>query len=1085
MNTLQNFHTRPDWENFDLTSINREPPHTRWGAYENERQALKRAPSKYLKSLNGTWQFKLYPNPGAIDDFYSSSYQAQGFSPITVPGNWEVQGFGKPIYTNVIYPWNLETDENYALRARNGTQVPNPPYVPADNPTGCYRLSFTLPRHFTPRESTARPVARGTGRGAGREVFIRFEGVETVFYLWVNGNPVGYSQDSKLPAEFNITPYLVKGENLLALQVIRFADSTYLEDQDYWYLSGVFRNVWLIAKPRLRIDDYKISALPVPGSGDGLFSADVVVSRAPDFAACKVRGALYDGTEKIGEAVSDVRASAEYRNDTVPSANTARVTFKLKGIEAWSPASPKLYTAVFTLIDPSGLDIDHESCRVGFKSIEVRSGVVYLNGERLVIFGVNRHEHAWKHGRAVPVSHMREELRQMKLMNINAVRTCHYPDSPDWYDLCDELGILLVCETDLETHGVSGALSHIPALAPAYVERAMRMVLNYKNHVSIYSWSLGNESGTGANHAAMYGFVKEYDTTRLCQYEAGSPGKNISDVRGRMYAPVESILTMLADPNDERPVILVEYLYQIMNSGGGLANFVRLVSQFPRFQGGFVWDWQDKCLVGKSPEGREFFAYGGDFDEPFVEHSAPRFMTNNGVVLPDLTWKPVAYELKQAYCPLLIEKPNPYISRGGPVPETLFTVRRLSRLSEDEALGGLDCVALIREDGLLIAEKPVALPTLPAGAGEQFTFDPALKKKPGKEYSITFSLRQKKKTFYGPRGRELGAYQFLLAQAPTPPASSTAPTAALPKHAASKPSATPTSAAPTSGGAVSLVESAGSYKLTQQGLSVEIQRETGLITELEKNGTAYVIRGFTPTLKRPLTGLDCQKGWGWYEEYARTRDLEPSILSSRLLEGKEGAALEFEFTMGGSRESPPVGGTLRYFLSAAGTINVACDFYIDRSLTALARVGLELVLPGGFENIRYYGYGPVENYPDRMLQAILAVHTSTVSAQHFPFVPPAENGGHEGTRWLCFTGKDKEQLRISSRQPFHFDAHHNSADDYIAAAHDHQLIRRAETFVHIDAAHGPIGSDMAWSSVMPAAHALGGGTYHLSFTLEL
>ncbi|MDR0669274.1 MAG: DUF4981 domain-containing protein [Treponema sp.] len=1056
MNERQDFHTKPDWENFDVTSINREASHTRWGAYESEKQAADRAPSAYVRSLNGTWRFRLYPNPGAVDDFYRPAYKPEGFAAITVPGNWELQGFGKPIYTNYIYPWNLETDENYALRAGKDKLVPNPPYVPADNPTGCYRLDFTVPRNFT-----------------GRDVFIRFEGVETVFYLWVNGKPVGYSQDSKLPAEFNITPYLVRGENLLALEVIRFADSTYLEDQDYWYLSGIFRNVWLIAKPRLHIGDYKITALPLPGSESGIFSADVVVSRSPGFAACKVRVSLYDGSEKIGEGVSTVRADAEYRTDTVPTANTARVTMCPRGIKPWSPATPKLYTAVFTLIGAKGTEIDHESCRIGFKIIEVHSGVVYLNGERLVIFGVNRHEHAWNYGRAVPVPHMREEIRQMKLMNINAVRTCHYPDSPDWYDLCDELGILLVCEADVETHGVMGALSHNPALAGNYVERAMRMVLNYKNHVSIYSWSLGNESGTGANHAAMYGFVKEYDKTRLCQYEAGSPGKNISDVRGRMYASLDNILAMLTDPSDDRPVILVEYLYQIMNSGGGLDNFVRLVSRFPRFQGGFVWDWQDKCLAGKpvggadSGGGKEFFAYGGDFNEPFVEHTVPRFMTNNGVVLPDLTWKPVAHELKQAYCPLIIEKPNPYGSRSGPVSENQFIVRRLTRLWGDEDSGDLDCTAVIREDGIVIAERPVKLPVVPSGGEEPFTFNPAVKKKPGREYTLTFSLRQKRKTFYGPRGREAGACQFLLETIPGPPAAPSAKAS----------------------GAVSVVESAGTYRVTRKAAGADIRadlnRNTGLMSGLEKNGSLRVASGFKPTFKRPLTGLDCGKDWGWYNEYARTRNLEPVIVGSRVLNGEEGAIIEFEFVMGGNGDGPRANGTLAYFFGAGGTIEISYTIHIDRSLTALPRVGLEMILPGGFEHIRYYGYGPVENYPDRMLSAILAVHSSTVEAQHFPFVPPSENGGHEGTRWLCVSGTDRGELRIVSPQPFHFDAHHNSADDYIAAAHDHELIRRAETFVHIDAAHGPIGSEMAWSTVMPSAHALGGGSYHLRFTLDV
>jgi beta-galactosidase len=694
-----------------------------------------------MQSLNGSRRCKTSRNPDAADDFYKPGYRAEGFSPITVPGNWELQGFDKPIYTNVVYPWKLDKDAGYSLQAKKGEWVPNPPFTPQDyNTTGCYRLSFTVPETFK-----------------GRETYIRFEGVETVYYLWVNGRPVGYSQDSKLPSEFNISSFIQEGENLLALEVIRFADSTYIEDQDYWYLCGIYRNVWLVSKPALHITDWKIAALP-DEAGGGVLSADIAVSRVPLFAESRVRLALYDGKTKLAEGEGEVRAAAEYRTDRFPTANTGRVILKLDSVQKWSPASPALYTAVITLLDGRGKAADFESSRIGFKKIEVRSGVVYLNGERLLIQGVNRHEHCWRGGRAVPPEHMREEIIQMKRMNINAVRTCHYPDSPDWYDLCDELGILLVCETNLETHGVSGGLSHNPAYALVFLERAMRMALNYKNHVSIYAWSLGNESGTGANHAAMYGFIKEFDPTRLCQYEAGEPGKNISDIRGNMYAPVDKILRMLSDPEDSRPIILVEYLYQISNSGGGLDNFLRLTSEYARFQGGFVWDWQDKCLVGKTADGKEFFAYGGDFDEAFAEESVPRFMTCNGVVLPDLRWKPVAHELKAAYCPLRFERPyrGAWEKDGGDT----YVVRRVNLLHGSEG-DELECIAVAREDGKIIAEKTLALPVLKTGEEALIEVPFPAEKQPGREYTLTFSLRLKNARFYAPQGYEAGAWQFL------------------------------------------------------------------------------------------------------------------------------------------------------------------------------------------------------------------------------------------------------------------------------------------------------------------------------------
>ncbi|GHV05001.1 beta-galactosidase [Spirochaetia bacterium] len=1057
-NRYSNFHSRRDWENSDVLSINRENAHSRWGAYENGEQALKGRPSSYIKSLNGLWQFRAYPNPDAVDDFYRPDYKAEGFAPITVPGNWELQGFDKPIYTNVVYPWKLDKDEKYSLRAKTGEWVPNPPYVPADyNTAGCYRLSFTIPDSFE-----------------GRDVYIRFEGVETVYYLWVNGRPVGYSQDSKLPSEFNITSFLQAGENLLALEVIRFADTTYFEDQDYWYLCGIYRNVSLVSKPPLHIADWKITALP-DDTGGGTLSADVTVSRVPLFAESRVRLALYDGKTKIAEGEGEVQATAQYRTDIVPTANTGRINLKIHSVKKWSPSSPKLYTVLITLYDKNGAAQDFESSRIGFKRVEVLNGVVYLNGERLVVQGVNRHEHCWRSGRTVSEEHMREELRQMKRMNINAVRTCHYPDSPLWYDLCDELGILLVCETDLETHGVAGGLTHNPAYALTFLERAVRMVLNYKNHVSVFSWSLGNESGTGANHAAMYGFIKEYDPTRLCQYEAGEPGKNISDIRGNMYAPVDRIMRLLCDPEDTRPIILVEYLYQISNSGGGLDNFLRLTAEYPRFQGGFVWDWQDKCLPGKTSDGKEFFAYGGDFGEAFAEESVPRFMTCNGVVLPDLRWKPVAHELKQAYCSIRFEKPDR--SAWGKAAGTKYVVRRVTALHGEAGSDNLECIAVIREDGKVITEKKVELPDLKCGENALITFPFPGQKKPGCEYSVTFSLRLKNDRPYAPKGYETGAWQFLLGKVGNEVEADVSENAAVKITGAA--------------GEIKITETTEIWIVkTADGMSAELSKKTGLITSLSKAGTNYLSSGARPELNRPITGLDVRTGWGWYDDYEKVRHLENRIVSSRLLKGEGAARFEFDFILeqkSGHKMSdvPGIPGKISYTFNASGRLTTAYQIRIDSSIEAVPRVGVEFVLPEGFEDIEYYGYGPIENYPDRLLSGILAVHRSTITDQHFPFVPPSETGGHEKTRRLTIFRQGGGGVRISSPAAFHFDALHNTVEDYLRAAHDHELTRRRETFVHIDAAHGPIGSDMAWSSVMPKAHALGGGSYYLEFDLEI
>jgi beta-galactosidase len=937
----------------------------------------------------------------------------------------------------------MNTEEDYAIKASKTSDcIYNPPYIPSANPTGCYREWFTVPEEFT-----------------GRDVFLTFDGVETVYYLWINGQPVGYSQDSKLPSEFNITKYIKEGKNLMAVMVIRFTESSYVEDQDYWHISGIYRSVWLNAKPALRIDDYKITALPDLHTGVGNISVDATISRVRHYADCTVRVAVYDlNKRKAAEDVGNVMATAEYRTDLNPTANTARVKLEINDAKLWSPENPVLYTAVITLLGPDGDVLDIESCKIGFKLIEVENGIVKLNGKRLIIHGVNRHEHYFKTGRTVTREHMLEEIKALKRMNMNAVRTSHYPDMPEWYELCDEYGILLVCECNVETHGLGGMLTHNPAWSGVFLDRAVRMVQNYKNHVSIFSWSLGNESGTGANHAAMYGFIKEYDPHRLCQYEAGNPGKNISDIRGSMYAPIDDIVKMLCDPVDNRPIILVEYLYQIRNSGGGMEHFIKLTEDYPRFQGGFTWDWQDKCLCGKTDDGTEYFAYGGDFGESVVEDGSPPsgcppFMTNNGLVLPDLTWKPIAYEVKQAYCPVRISAPK------------LYGWHLESASADDEFVFKqifdtvpFRIVAILRENGITIAEEPVPQPQ-----SGKFTFSIPHEKKPGSIYTIEFSVRQCGDTFYADDGFELGLYQFPLKSI------ANAPFVAACKSDSSKLS-------------IDFCENDDIYSVSAGEIKVEFDKSTGELKSYSKRDRVFIQGGGLPLFNRPYTGLDAYKNWGWLNEYAKIRDISLGISGTRVFSNADAVCIEFEFAAM-SEVLYDISCSVRYTISGAGKIGVEFSAYIDPSYKVIPRVGLEFIIPQCFERLEYFGLGPVENYCDRKLNAYLAVHESTVAKQHFAFVPPSECGGHDETRRVTLSSDADASLSFCSKTPFHFDVHHSTVQDYIMATHDHKLIRRPESYLHIDAMHGPIGSDMAWSTVLPAAYQVNKGSYYLSFEI--
>ncbi len=1059
MQQYQNFHQQNDWTNPAVTAINREPAHVPWGAYENETQSAAgdRSASRWVAALDGDWAFTLLARPEDADPFWTTGYDHSAWSSIRVPGNWEVQGFGEPIYTNYVYPWDYRNRESCMIQPTacpDGRGVPNAPAIPSANPTGCYFRRFEIEREWL-----------------DREIFLTFLGVETAYYFWINGQPAGYATDSKLPSEFNITRYLQAGSNTIAVQVMRFAASSYLEDQDYWHLSGIFRPVLLQAKPRARLADWKIDATPdLSGCSSGHIQADVAISRCDHFADYQVRLAVLDpaGTP-LATATAAFSASAAYRAYEQPTANTARLRVELPAIRLWTPETPELYTVTLTLLAPDGTAVDYESCRQGFRKIEIRDGIVWLNGRRLLVRGVNRHEHEAHGGRTATRDWMVREIREMKRLGINAVRTCHYPDDPAWYDLCDEWGVLLVCECNLETHGVMGELSHNPAWGTAFLERAIRMVMIHKNHPAIYAWSLGNESGVGANHAGMAGWIREYDPTRLCQYEAGDPGQAISDIRGRMYATQEKIMDMLTDLADPRPIILVEYLYQIANSGGGMAKFAELLEQYPRFQGGYIWDWQDKSLIARTADGREFAAYGGDFQESVQEWTQPLFMTNNGLMLPDLTWKPAAYEVKQVYCPLIIAKPatDP---RHPEAAVRRFVIRNRC-LAWDT--GCFRVVWTLRENGRPIRSGPWEIPDLAAGASAEATFDLDLVRRPDAEYHLEFSVQYARAMSYAPSGYELGCYQFLLAGASRP--------LILPRSAAQAglPLRQP----------LRVDEQPDWLSISGADFQITLDRRTGQLSGYEKNGVRYLTAGPSPCFTRPISGLDAAPNWGfaeWWRMYApgqTTVTLES--FAWQLTADHQRVVIETLQHVSVADTPDSIAVQTGLTIDASGAIQVATEFAFCASLPSLPRAGVEWVVPAGWEQVTYYGLGPIENYRDRRQAARMGVFTGTVEQEHFAFNPPAENGGHEETRWLTLADDAGHELTITGSVPFHFDIHHNTIAEYRTARHEHELVRRPESYLHLDAAHCGIGSDMGWSTVLPESEQVKAGSYILNYRLQV
>jgi len=1036
-------------ETLDITALNREPAHTPWHAYETEVQALAGGPSPNIISLNGNWQFKLYPNPSQIEPFYTPSHPRADFVDIPVPSHWELQGHDEPRYTNFAYPWLYEGSQ--VIKPGKDTDVvPNPPFIPEDNPCGCYYHQFEV-------------------RDTSREVFIRFDGVETAYKLWINGEFVGYSEDSKLPSEFNITKFVVDGANTLAVQVARFTKATYIEDQDYWHISGIYGDVNLIYKHAAHIADYQIKAIPhlrgkYGASDTGEISADVKMSTVPMYADYTVKISLYNTAgECLAKAEANPSVYAIQNPKLASTAKTARLGLVVPDITPWTTETPVLYKLVISLVSPDGEVVDVEACSVGFKKVEIKNGIVYLNAQRVVIKGVNRHQHHYQTGRVVSRKWMQKEITEMKRMNINAVRTSHYPCCETWYRLCDEMGLLIVCEANLETHGVSGQLAQDPTWAALFLERAVRMVQTFKNHVCIYAWSLGNESGVGPNHGAMAGFIREYDPTRLCQYEDGSPSELISDVRGNMYAPIAKIYEMLTDTEDIRPIILVEYLYQIRNSGGGLYKFSELTERHPRFQGGFVWDWQDKTLEGTLENGEKFFAHGGDMGESLTEPFQPPFMTNNGIVLSDLRWKPVAHELKQAYAPIVV-RPAEKIQPWRPY-ECDKGQYEILNLTYTKPLSCYEITMVLLENGHEVRCEKVseAIGDIMPLEKKTVEIEPNYSFKDDCEYFIEFRVSEKDRSAYAPAGYEVARFQYGLSAA----------------NIVDKP-------------LTSFVGDIASYEddklitLSANGTEVYLCKHTGSIS-LRKNAFEYIQFGGAPCLDRPYCGMDSFTGWGgMVNVFSLMRDGNTIIQADDVALTGENTAIAI-YKIATTKDGKDIVSYAKntYTLLPSGELEVDFHISLNKNLAYVARAGMEFTLPAGFENLTYYGLGENDNYTDRQMSAYMAVHESTVADQHFPFCPPSVCGGHGQTRWVRLEHENGNRITFTGHSPFHFHALHNTIQDYQNAMHDHELPNRAETFLHIDAAHSGIGSNMSWGSHLDPAHIVPAAVYDLRFKIQV
>jgi beta-galactosidase len=1000
-----------DWENPAITSIGKEPPCAVRFFYADSSSAIRGNPaeSPYWRSLNGEWKFHWVPRPADRPaDFYQTAFDDSSWKTIPVPSNMEIQGYGVPIYTNIPYPW-VKVD---------------PPHIPADNnPVGSYRTRFTLPESWK-----------------GRQVFLRFDGVASAFYVWVNGEKVGFSKDSRTTAEFNITKHLKPGENLLAVEVYRWSDGSYLEDQDFWRLSGIFRDVALLSTADPDIRDVEVHT-----DLDGQYrDADLRIrvklrnfSDRPQAATVEI--ALRDARQgQVFEPVSrEVQLDAGRETDVELAA-------RVSNPDKWSTESPNLYTLLVTLEDPAGNVVEVVPCNVGFRKVEIKDGELLVNGRAILIKGVNRHEHDPDRGQAITPDSMVRDIVLMKQNNINAVRTCHYPDQPVWYDLCDRYGIYLIDEANIESHGMgygAKSLAKNPDWAAAHMDRTVRMVERDKNHPSVIIWSLGNEAGFGPNFVATSKWIKQRDPSRPVHYERAGMDP-ATDIVCPMY-PDPSELAKYASKPQSRPFIMCEYAHAMGNSTGNLWKYWELIYAKKHLQGGFIWDWVDQGL--RQPQGRKpgalftpvkagdktFWAYGGDFGPPGTP-SDDNFCCN-GLVSPDRVPHPALYQVKKVYQYVHARPVDLNLARGDIEIKNWYDFTNLQDI--------VGCHWEIRAEDRVLQSGDVADLSLAPRESRvvHIPFEP-IAPEPGVEYFLDLSFRLKEDKPWAKRGDEIAWEQFKL------PVAAAAPTLKLEKMPA-----------------VQLVQDAASVTISAADSTWTLDRKTGLLGSWKYKGTELVRDPLRPHFWRAPTdndrGNNMAKRLGIWRHAGRdwsVRDVAVTTVGPQ----------EARITIAADLPAVQSGYVMRYRFFGSGDVVVEGRFTPGRKdLPELPRFGMQMALAPGFETITWFGKGPQETYCDRD-DARVGFYSGSVADQFFAdYTEPGESGNKVDVRWAALTNKDGIGLLAVGLPRLSVNALPFTTDDLQGPKHAFEIPRRDFVTLNLDLRQMGVGGDDSWGAV--------------------
>ncbi len=1032
--------TLKTWQSPETLSRNRLPARATLFPYPTAAAArgYDRSASPWWKSLNGDWDFQLVAKPETVPaEFVRPEFvPGAGWSKLPVPSNWTMHGHDRPHYTNVIMPFSNP-----------------PPSVPEQNPTGLYRTTLKVPADW-----------------AGRRVILHVGGAESVLYLWLDGQPVGLAKDTRLPSEFDLTPFVRAGaSHLLAAAVVKWSDASFVEDQDQWWMGGIHREVYLYSQADYYLEDVFARGDLETNLRDGRLRVSVRLG-APDLEAkgCKVRVQLYDaqGKAQLRKPAEGLPATEDvWRNPR----KLVEFDLPVRRPRLWSAETPTLYTVVTTLVAPDGREVEHTACRIGFRRVEVKNRQMLVNGAPVRITGVNRHEHDDTYGKAVTREGMLRDVRVMKQFNVNAVRTSHYPNDAHWYDLCDEYGFYVFDEADVESHAFYQEICRDNRYAPAFLDRGLRMVERDKNHPCILAWSLGNESGYGAHHDAMAGWIRFRDPSRLLHYEGAitwdwQGGQSATDLVCPMYPPIEKLVTWAKDrkaPDQRRPLIMCEFSHAMGNSNGSLADYFDAFDSNPGLQGGFIWEWVDHGIKRRDAAGREHWAYGGDFgDEP-----NDRNFVCDGLVWPDRTPHPGLFEYKHLAQPARVTATD---ARRG----------RFQLLNRR----WFNSVADLRGTWELLVNgetvKTGSLPKLTAGPRATQNLNlvwPKLTLEAKDDVRVTFRFFTRSATSWCDAGHEV-AWQQLAVPAAT--------FARAPRPARVEASHSPVVVDSTTDG----------WQVKAGGIEFAVHRERGVLEHLCVQGREVLTRGPQLNIWRAPTDNDGLKlftvvNWGGAKLLTEALKagydrIELSATKTALKTGRDGVP---EFVI---RQRWLCPGTKRfiththtYTVKPDGSLGVANVFDVDSRLPELLRLGVSLVAPAGLEQLEWFGLGPLENYSDRNRSSMLARHRSTVTAQYVPYIVPQEHGNHTGVRWLSLADDTGAGVRFTAARTMEASASHFTAHDLYVAKHTADLRPRPEVHVNLDFAQRGLGTASCGPDTLPR-YRIQPGRHALDFTVS-